>query len=161
LFGGMTYYINIEAINGDPGTPYSSGAFIGSFSLSGGGTFSNGTTGLVTGTSNWLGSYNDPNYTDSAQPWRKPTGSVANEGLNGISPYGLISGISSSANFIWSIDAESGPANGNQCAACTVDFQTVITTVVPEPSSLTVMLMGLAGVAGALGLRRRKSGRIG
>ncbi len=161
LFGGMTYYINVEAINGDPGNSYSAGGFLGSFSLSNGGTFSNGTTGLVTGTSDWLGSYNDPNYSDSAQPWRKPTGSVANEGLNGISPYGFISGISSSANWIWASDSEFGAANGYQCGACTVDFQTTITTAVPEPSSWTVMLMGLAGLAGALGLRRRNSRQIG
>jgi MYXO-CTERM domain-containing protein len=161
LFGGTTYYLNVEAINGDPGTAHNSGAFIGDFSLSGGGTFSNGTTHLLTGTAGWLGSYNDANYTDTAQAWVAPTGSVTDEGLNGISPYGAISGISGSADFIWATDSESGPANGNQCAACTVDYQTVITTAVPEPSSWTVMLMGLAGLAGALVLRRGKAADIG
>ena len=162
LFGGMTYYINVEAINGDPGTAHNSGAFIGDFSLSGGGTFSNGTTTLLTGTAGWQGSYNDSNYTDTAQNWLAPTGGVAVEGVNGISPYGTIGGLGS-ADFIWASDAlsESGSVNGDQCAACTVDFQTVITTAVPEPSSWTVMLMGLAGLAGALGLRRRKAADIG
>ncbi len=161
LLGGTTYYINIEAINGDPGTTYNSGAFIGSFALSSGATFSNGTTTLLTGTTGWVGSYNDSNYSDTAQSWVKPTGTVADEGLNGIYPYGSISGISSSADFIWSTDSESNAANGNQCAACTVDFQATITTAVPEPSSWTVMLMGLAGLAVALGLRRRKAADIG
>ena len=35
---GTTYYLNIEAINGDSGS-YSAGGFIGDFTLSGGSTF--------------------------------------------------------------------------------------------------------------------------
>src|ERR1700744_6143507 len=37
LIPGTTYYINVEAINGDGGS-YSAGGFIGDFSLSGGAT---------------------------------------------------------------------------------------------------------------------------
>ncbi len=112
---------------------------------------------MLTGTSGWLGSYNDSNYNNTAQAWVAPTGSVTDEGLNGSSPYGFINGISASAYFVWAGDSESSTANGYQCAACTVNFQTVITTAIPEPSSWAVMLMGFAGIAGALGLRRNKA----
>ena len=153
-----TYYLNVEVINGDPGSTYSAGGFLGDFSLTSGATFSTGSTRLLTGTSGWLASYNNANYNDTVQAWVAPTGSPLSEGANGISPWGTISGISSSANWIWAggSQASDGQATeGNQCAACTIDFQAKIT--VPEPAGWTVMLVGLVGLGAAASLRRKQA----
>jgi hypothetical protein len=151
LSAGTTYYLNVEAINGDSGS-YSAGGFIGDFTLSGGATFSNGQTTLLTSTAGWVASYNDNNGSDTAQPWVQPTGSVESEGANGVSPWGTVSGVSASAMWIWAADLRSGDgsAPGNQCASCTVDFQTSFTTAgtaVPEPGSMALLGAGLAGFA--------------
>src|ERR1700761_2659320 len=149
-----TYYLNVEVINADSGL-YSQGGFLGDFSLSGNATFSTGGTRLLTGASGWLASYNNSNFSYTQQAWVTPTGTAMSEGANGISPWGTISGISGSANWIWASDLQSGLAlgtPGTQCAACTIDFQTQL-TVVSEPASLSVMLIGLTGLAA---LRRRR-----
>lgn len=158
LAAGTTYYLNVEAINGDSGS-YSAGGFIGDFTLSGGSTFSNGQSELLTSTTGWLAGYNDSNGSNTAQPWVRPTGSAIVLGANGASPWGTVSNLSSSANWIWASDLRSGngSAPGSQCAACTVDFQTSFTTAaaVPEPASSAAFLTSLA----ALGLVRRKRWR--
>ncbi len=162
LLPGTTYYLNVEAINGDPSlAPYSTGGFLGGFALSGAAAFANGTTSLLTGTSGWTSIYNDSNYSDTAQTWVTPSVGVLSEGANGIGPWGTIGGISGSADWIWGADANSsgGSVAGEQCAACTVDFQaTIITAAVPEPAGWTVLLVGLAGLAGA---RTRRLNRRG
>jgi len=156
LTPGTTYYLNVEAINGDSGS-YSAGGFIGDFTLSGGATFSNGQSELLTSSVGWLASYNDSNSSYVAQPWLQPLGSAVSEGTNGVGPWGTVSGVSGSANWIWASDLQSGngSAPGDQCAACTVDFQTSFTTAaVPEPASAALFGAGLAGLGFALRKRR-------
>lgn len=160
LNAGTTYYLNVEAINGDSGG-YSAGGFIGDFTLSGGATFSNGQSELLTSTTGWLAGYNDSNSSNTAQPWVRPTGSAVALGQNGVSPWGSVSNLSSSAFWIWASDLRSGNGStpGSQCAACTVDFQTAFTTAAaaPEPASAAALLAGLAG----LGFVRWKHRRHG
>ena len=154
---GTTYYLNVEAINGDSGS-YSAGGFIGDFTLSGGSTFTNGQTELLTSTTGWLAGYNDSNSSDIAQSWVQPTGAAVAEGQNGVSPWGTVSNISSSAFWIWANDLRSGngSAPGYQCAACTVDFQTSFTTAaVAEPASAAALIAGLVGLGF---VRRRRRG---
>jgi hypothetical protein len=155
-----TYYLNIEVINADSGL-YSQGGFLGDFSLGGDGTFATGSNHLLTSTTGWLAGYNDSNFAYTQQAWVAPTASAVSEGANGIAPWGNISGISGSANWIWSGDLQSGlnlGMPGTQCAACTIDFQAKL-TVVPEPASWTVMLIGLAGLAAMRGRRMRAAAR--
>jgi hypothetical protein len=156
---GTTYYLNIEAINGDGGA-WSAGGLIGSFSLTAGGLFGNGSQTVSTGGAGWTGGYNNSNNSAAAQTWVQPTGSVASEGLNGIGPWGTRTGISSSASWIWATDSQSSNGNaapGNQCAGCTVDFQIAITTAaIPEPASMGLLMLGAVGV-GAVRRRRRSA----
>jgi hypothetical protein len=163
LNAGTTYYLNVEAINGDSGS-YSAGGFIGDFSLSGGAIFSNGSSELLTSGSGWLGGYNDSNNSFAQQPWVQPTGSVLVEGANGVGPWGTVSGVSAAADWIWSADLRSdngSTAPGNQCASCTVDFQTSFSTAaaVPEPASALLFAGGVAGLA-ALRARRKRVATI-
>jgi hypothetical protein len=160
LTPGTTYYLNIEAINGDSGN-YSAGGVLGDFQLTGGAYFSNGTQQLLTGASGWVGDYNDSNNGIAQQPWVAPTGAVASEGANGIAPWGTFGAIASAADWIWPTDSQSSdgtPTPGNQCAACAVDFQTeIFTSPVPEPCTLAVMLTGVAALGGVRRIKAFKT----
>jgi hypothetical protein len=149
---GQTYYLQIEAINyGGPG------AFIGQFNLSSTGfQFSNGSQSLVTNTADWVSIYNDTNSDPTLQQiWVTPTESVVSLGVNGVGPWGTMSGIDASAQWI------DGSNNGlSTCQFCTVDFSTVIsptrTSAVPEPTSIALLSAMLAAVGWKL--RKRRAG---
>lgn len=147
-----TYYLQIEGINeGGPG------GISGVFNLTSGGLFLNGTQTLTTDPANipyWLGGFNDLIGTGAAQPWVTPTGAVYHDTSFG---WGNIAG---TPNWIWPSDPLSNPG-GSPCGVCTVDISAQFTvagstTTVPEPSSLTMLLGGLAALGGALYLGRKK-----
>lgn len=152
LTAGQTYYLQIEAVNqGGPG------AFLGQFTLSDSGfQFSNGTQTLLTDTSDWQAIYNDTNTAITQQPWVTPNGSVISDGLNGVSPWGAHSAISSDAEWI---DATTEGLGA--CGTCTVDFSTPITptSVTPEPASF-LMLAGALAAAAAFRMRRAAYARV-
>ncbi|HIJ91543.1 MAG: VPLPA-CTERM sorting domain-containing protein [Desulfobulbaceae bacterium] len=134
LSAGNDYYLHVYG--------YDQGGiagFLGQFSLSGNDhTFSNGDTTLLTGMNGWKG--NNTGWGNAYSP-------VTDLGANGVWPWGTISGISSSAHWIWA-----GDATTNDYAY----FSTKISaTSQPTPIPGAVWLMG-SGLAGMFGLRRRK-----
>lgn len=131
--GSGTQYLHLVAT--DLGPP---GAFLGEFSLSDSGfKFANGTQHLLTNTSDW--NVRIAGFGDADQ-------APVSLGLNGVGPWGTRSGVSASAEWIWSADG---------CGSCTRYFSTEIASAVPEPQTYALMLSGLALVGAAL--RRRRS----
>jgi hypothetical protein len=125
--GAGTYYLHVLAI--DQGPP---AMFIGTFSLSNanGSTFSNGTTNLLTNSTDWVVSNTGFDVGTTA-----PLDIAGNGG----GAWGNFPGQGASARFLWAPEFTS-----------TVYFTTVI-NVVPVPSS--TVALGLAGLA--LARRRR------
>jgi hypothetical protein len=126
LPGPGTYYLHVRAQ--DQGPP---AMFIGEFTLNSPlATFENGTQSLLTNTSDWRVS-----STGFGVNYVTPS----DLGGNGTFPWGMASGISPNARYLWH------PAGGTL-----VFFATTI-TVVPAPGALAAL-----GLMGAMGLRRRR-----
>lgn len=152
-------FLHIEAVNTG-----NIGGFLGDFSLTGTKfSFANGTQSLSTGTADWKGILNDANHKFIAQPWVTPTGAVATVGKAALSgknaagepEWGFIAGIKPTSQWIWS--ADSLLPSGKACPACTVDFSTELTSVVPEPAEWAMIITGLGmiGATARFGRRRR------
>lgn len=133
LTAGVDYYLHVYA--------YDQGGIaglLGDFSLdSDKHKFANGQAALTTNTVNWSGNNTGFNgvYT-----------SVGDLGADGIGPWGNRPGIADTARWIWA-----GNANSNDHAYFTTKI-----TAVPEPGSMTLFGLGLAGLAA---LRRKKAAR--
>ncbi|SDJ65056.1 MULTISPECIES: hypothetical protein [Bradyrhizobium] len=144
LVAGTNYYIHVVGTNwtsangfpyGPPGDPSNPDAFIGSFNISGGGfQFSNGTSSLVTNTTDWKASaVSDPAV------WSAPTGTPQAFAFNGGgiwgSVHGSTAGVGPTAQWIWS-----QPDNGLYA-----EFSAQITAV-PEASTWAMMILGFLGL---------------
>jgi hypothetical protein len=158
LAPGQTYYIHVIADNegGPASTPGNPDAFLGGFTLTGG-TFSNGTTSLVTNTTDWSA---DPNPVGEQLPsgspsWTNPTGAPvtpvtpAGNGADNIWDQdfgGPIVGIPGTAQWIWSSTDPTGEAF----------FSTTFTTsAAPEPSQWLLFATGILGIGGFMRTSRR------
>ena len=155
LAPNTTYYLNIEVMNSG-----NQGGFLGQLSLSDtNAQFSNGTQTLLTNAVNWSGGYNDSysgtqtapyTFSYTVQPWVTPTGGTVALGNNGMSPWGNLSTISSSSQWIWASGANAY-VNNAVCATCTIDLSTTITTFsaptqsasVISPASLGLLFLGV------------------
>jgi len=130
LNAGQDYFLHVYA--------YDQGwiaGFLGEFDLTGNDhTFANGQSNLTTNILDWdVSTTGWNNYADASSL-----------GDNGSWPWGTRSGVSSSAEWIWSDDAY----NDNQTY-----FTTAISaSEVPEPGTLSLLGLGIA----ALGFARRK-----
>jgi len=130
LNAGQDYFLHVYA--------YDQGwiaGFLGEFDLTGNDhTFANGQSNLTTNILDWdVSTTGWNNYADASSL-----------GDNGSWPWGNRSGVSSSAEWIWSDDAY----NDNQTY-----FTTAISaSEVPEPGTLSLIGLGIA----ALGFARRK-----
>jgi hypothetical protein len=156
LTPGQTYYLQVIADNfGGPATTDNPDALLASLSVTGA-TFANGSTTLVTDTTDWTASPNGVEQLPSSNPsWTNPTGTPVSEGTNGGSNIwtsvngGPISGIPTNAQWIWSSTDPSGEAF----------FSTTITaSAVPEPSAWLLLVGGVFGVGAFMRGSRRAPG---
>ena len=132
LTSGVTNYLHIYGF--DQG---GIAGFLGQFTLSDTGfSFTNGTQSLLTGTSNWNGS-----LTGFGSGYQTPI----DLGVNGVSPWGSITGVNGAARWIWVQDAHNANA---------VYFSARINSNSVPDGGVTVAMLGLA-IAGLAALRRK------
>jgi MSHA biogenesis protein MshQ len=157
---GGAQFIHVIAINwtSNTGWPeYGAGTasspnpegFIGTFVISGG-IFANGASTLSTDTTNWAAAAatpaGDPPWTQTTLPvWAAPGGSPVSNGQNGVGPWGTLSSVSPTADWIWS----------NSTNYDYAEFSTGFVAA-PEPSVWTMMGLGFAALGFAAVHRSRK-----
>lgn len=149
-----TYYLHVQGWDLHQWV----GGFLGDFTLTGNAIFSSNNAQhlLTNATGDWTVSsawgLNDLTPTLSTL-WRNGSGVLqpATTGLNGCAPWGTVSGISSSAGWIWTNNGQDITPVGQEANPLTRYFSTKI-TVTPEPASM--LLFGLGG--GLLAFFRRK-----
>ena len=137
LAAGVSYYLHIYAYDSNVAWN-DSAAMLGQFNLDGNKhKFANGGFMLTTNATYWKG-----NNTSFGSAY----GSVTDIGPDGMGPWGDRPQIANTARWIWA-----GNAMTNEVA-----FFTTKITAVPEPGSIALFGLGLAGLAA---LRRKKQAR--
>ncbi len=143
LTTGTTGYLHIKAVNsGGPG------GFLGAFTLSDAGfKFANNTQTLLTGDSA-LG-YNTTGWSNA---WSTPV----IEGVNGVGPWGTMAAYgSSNPDWVWkSQTIGRDDFSTVYFSAKLISTGIVVDNNLPEPGSLALIGLGLAGLAG---LRKRRA----
>ena len=140
LTSGVTNYLHIDATNsGGPD------GFIGDFALSDANfQFGNGSQSILTDTGFWTASA-------GSGTWFAPSGTPQSYGTNGVSPWGTKSGISASAEWIWS-----NPDNGTEAfLSIPINYVGSPLSATPIPAALPLFASGLGGL-GLLGWRRKR-----
>lgn len=146
---GQDYYLHIVGENDGQ-----QAGFLGSFSLDGSGyKFSNGTTNLVTNTTDWkvTSSQNSSiTYSTPSGSYVIPTLTPISYNANGTGPWGYQSAQQPTAEWIW--NSTPGANGGNN----TVFFSAKITANSPAPEPSTYALMGIGGLL--IAFRMKKAG---
>jgi len=160
LVAGVTNYLHIEMI--DYGGP---GGLIGTYTLTGGATFANGSTTLSTDAVNWKSVIQSNNGTYAEQPWVTPTNTPIVVGTNGSGPWGTRANIASTA--AWLNDPNTGSA-ANQGSNYnggfyTIDFSVPINVRYPNgsPDTLSVSLVSDAAFSSGSSVSLGTSGIAG
>lgn len=123
LTAGVNYFLHVYG--------YDQGGiagFLGEFTLSGAThQFANGSTSLLTNTTDWLGNATGFNGSYNA---------LTDLGVNGVGPWGSRAAVPSTAHWIWSGNADSNDTS----------YFTARINAVPEPVSLALFGIGLVGL---------------
>ncbi len=172
---GQQHSISVEAFNYTPWSGYNPAAFIAQADAGPGQYFQQTNGQLLVTNDSWMVWYGGPNATPpldiNGLAWTDPNYTeglgwvpATEIGANGIAPWGVINGISSSADWIWSSNwgQNSGDDGGAQ-ADSPVYFRMTLTPdtlggasqSIPEPATMMGMLLGV-GALGRYWSRKRR-----